>query len=109
MKSSAPGKRTSEAEPPDVEVLSVSPHGIWLSVLGREHLVRYDEHPWFRDVPVSQLFNVELLHGQHLHWPDCDVDLHVDSLEHPERFPLVSRKPSRPAQKARPRRPPRTT
>ena len=75
----------------------------------RELLVRYDGHPWFREAPVSQLFNVELLHGQHLHWPDCDVDLHVDSLEHPERFPLVSRKPSRPSQKARPRRPPRTT
>jgi hypothetical protein len=25
-----------------------------------------------------------------LHWPDLDVDLHVDSIEHPERYPLVA-------------------
>ena len=103
MKSSAPGKRTSNVEQPDVEVLSVSPHGIWLSVLGREHLLRYDEHPWFREAPVSHLFNVELLHGQHLHWPVCDVDLHVDSLEHPEHFPLLSRAREKPAAKRRTR------
>jgi hypothetical protein len=28
----------------------------------------------------------------HLYWPDLDVDLAVESLDHPERFPLVSRK-----------------
>jgi hypothetical protein len=30
----------------------------------------------------------------HLYWPDLDVDLAVESIEHPERFPLVSRAPS---------------
>src|SRR3546814_7518272 len=28
---------------------------------------------------------------QHLYWPDLDIDLAVDSIRHPERFPLVSR------------------
>jgi hypothetical protein len=36
--------------------------------------------------------NVELPHPHHLYWPDLDVDLAVESIEHPERFPLVSRK-----------------
>jgi len=35
---------------------------------------------------------VELRHPHHLHWPDLDVDLAVESIEHPERFPLVSQK-----------------
>ena len=26
-----------------------------------------------------------------LYWPDLDVDLAVESIEHPERFPLVSK------------------
>jgi hypothetical protein len=26
----------------------------------------------------------------HLHWPELDVDLHVDSIIHPERYPLVA-------------------
>lgn len=95
MRLSAAGRSTSSSAP-DIEVLAVTPHGLWLSALGEEHLLRYDEHPWFRDEPVSKLFNVRLLHGCHLWWPDCDVDLHLDSLAHPEHFPLVSRpKPRR--------------
>jgi hypothetical protein len=25
-----------------------------------------------------------------LYWPDLDIDLAVDSIQHPERYPLVS-------------------
>lgn len=32
--------------------------------------------------PAAQILNVS---------PDLDVDLHLDSLRHPERFPLKSR------------------
>ena len=99
MKSSAAGTSTSR-NAPDVEILSVSHHGIWLNALGQEHLLRYDDHPWFSGVPVSQIFNVRLLHGTHLWWPDCDVDLHIDSLSHPERFPLTSRQKSARRKKA---------
>lgn len=45
-----------------------------------------------RDVAVGQLLNVELAHPNHLDWPDFDVDLAVESIEHPEQFALVSRK-----------------
>jgi hypothetical protein len=34
---------------------------------------------------------VQLLHKNHLYWPDLDVDLDIDSLEHPEDYPLVFR------------------
>jgi hypothetical protein len=27
----------------------------------------------------------------HLYWPDLDIDLAVESIRHPEQFPLVSR------------------
>jgi hypothetical protein len=36
------------------------------------------------------LVRVELPSSHHLYWPDLDVDLAVESIEHPERFPLVS-------------------
>jgi len=29
-----------------------------------------------------------LLHGFHLYWPDLDVDLEIDNLENPEKYPL---------------------
>jgi hypothetical protein len=28
---------------------------------------------------------------EHLYWPELDVDLSVESIEHPERFPLIAR------------------
>jgi hypothetical protein len=92
MKSSARGKSTSAAKRPAVEVLNVSPHGIWLSVAGEEHFLSHADFPWFRTARLEQIFKVELHHGAHLRWPDLDVDLHVDSLRHPERFPLRSRR-----------------
>jgi hypothetical protein len=41
-------------------------------------------------VPVEHVFNVELLNGHHLHWPELDVDLELDGLNEPEKYPLIS-------------------
>ncbi len=89
MKSAARGKRIS-----DVEVTNVSRHGLWLLLGDRELFLAFKQFPWFRDVSIGELCNVELPHADHLYWPDLDVDLAVESIEHPERFPLLSRAPS---------------
>ncbi len=86
MTSVAPGTSTSE-----VEVTNVSKHGFWLLIRDQEVFVPFAEFPWFRDAPIGHLLNVHLPSPHHLYWPDLDVDLAVDSLFHPERFPLVSR------------------
>lgn len=86
MKSETVGVSTS-----DVEVLNVSPHGFWLLVAEREHFLPYDDFPWFRAATVGQLFHVELHHGEHLYWPELDVDLDLNRIERPEKYPLVSR------------------
>ena len=76
---------------PTVEVTNVSTHGFWLLLRGEEVFVPFDDFPWFRQARIGQLTNVELLSAEHLYWPDLDVDLAVDSLYHPERYPLVSK------------------
>ena len=86
MSSSAPGKSTSE-----VEVTNISGHGVWLLVRGRELFMPYADFPWFRDQPVKAIFKVEEPFPGHFHWPEIDVDLTVDMIEHPERFPLKAR------------------
>src|SRR3990172_12634986 len=90
MRSKTSGKSTSVAE-----VLNISLHGIWLHVRRREYFLGFDEHPWFQEARVSEIHNVRLLRGHHLHWPDLDVDLELESLEHPERYPLMYRKSNR--------------
>jgi len=86
MKSAQRGKRTSK-----VEVTNISGHGLWLLLRDREYLLPFDTFPWFREAPIAKLLKVELASPDHLYWPDLDVDLAVESLDHPERFPLVSR------------------
>jgi len=88
MKSEPNGTDTS-----DVEITNISKHGFWLLLDNRELFLSFTEFPWFRETPVSAILNVELLQPHHLYWPDIDVDLTVESIEHPERFPLVA-KPS---------------
>ena len=85
MKSEALGQSTSE-----LEVTNISKHGFWLLLENREHFLPFDEFPWFKDAPISAVLNVERLQPQHLYWPDLDVDLTVESIEHPERYPLIA-------------------
>lgn len=85
MKSAMRGKHTSA-----VEVANVSQHGFWLLVGDVEHFLPFAQFPWFRDATIGQLTDVELPSEHHLYWPTLDIDLAVDSLTHPELFPLVS-------------------
>jgi hypothetical protein len=72
----------------DVEVTSISRHGFWLFVVGREYFVSFAEFPWFENASVKQLTNVRLSPPDQLRWPHLDVDLSLESIQHPERFPL---------------------
>jgi Protein of unknown function (DUF2442) len=72
-----------------VEVLNVSPLGFWLLAGGREYYLAFSDFPWFRNATLQQLFKVEFSHGDHLYWPELDLDL--ECIEHPEKFPLVAK------------------
>ena len=91
MKSEKLGRRTSQ-----VEVTNVSKHGFWLLIVGQERFVPFEQFPWFREAPIGHLLNVQLPTAHHLYWPDLDVDIAVESIDHPERFPLVSKVRSNP-------------
>ena len=86
MSSSMHGIRTSGAE-----VTHVSSHGIWLLADGREHFLSYDDFPWFKEAPIGKVINVKQVSTGHFYWPDLDVDLGIDAIEHPGKFPLTSR------------------
>ena len=86
MNSEPLGKPTSE-----VEVTNVSSHGISLLAHGKELFLAYDDFPWFRDVPVGKILNVEEPTPNHFYWPGLDIDLTPEIIEHPERFPLKAR------------------
>ncbi len=86
MKSAARGTSISA-----VEVTNVSPQGFWLLLGERELFVSFRDFPWFRDATITEITHVEAPAPHHLFWPELDVDLAVESLEHPKKYPLISR------------------
>jgi hypothetical protein len=101
MKSAPRGDDTSQ-----VEVSGISRFGIWLFLGDREVFLPFREFPWFRDASVAGVLHVERPQPDHLYWPDLDIDLALESILHPKRFPLMSReRPNGRLQRtARPRR-----
>ena len=73
-----------------VALSNVSAQGLWLLVDEQELYLPFDEFPWFREATIAQLSQIERPKRGHLRWPDLDADLSVDSIEPPERYPLVS-------------------
>ena len=86
MSSLSHGKNTST-----VEVTNISIHGVWLLARDQELFMPYEDFPWFRDQPVKSIINVEEPSPGHFYWPEIDIDLTVEAIEHPERFPLKAK------------------
>jgi len=74
-----------------VSVENITPFGIWLFVKEKEYFLSYKDFPYFKNQTLNSIQNVQLLHGYHLYWSDLDVDLEIDNLENPEKYPLKSK------------------
>jgi hypothetical protein len=74
MSSRPLGSSTSE-----VEVTNISTHGVWLLAGDKELFMSYDD------------FHVEEPTPGHFYWPELDVDVGIETIEHPDRFPLKAK------------------
>lgn len=84
MKSLKLGENISE-----IEVTNISRHGFWLFVSGKEYFLSFEHYPWFKEAKINDILNVRLMHKNHLYWKSLDVDLELNSLENPEKYPLI--------------------
>jgi len=91
VKSSQDGKSIS------VSVENVTTLGIWLFAGGKEYFLSYIDFPYFNEQTLGSIQDVKLLHGTHLYWPRLDVDLELDNLINPQKYPLKSRNVARAA------------
>ena len=71
-----------------VSVENITPFGIWLFVKDKECFLNYTDYPCFEDQTINKIQIVELHHGFYLYWPELDIDLELDNLENPEKYPL---------------------
>lgn len=75
-----------------VEIQGISKHGFWLLLNEAEELfVPFTAFPWFQRASVEQIFQVQRPRPHHLYWEALDIDLDVESIRCPEKFPLVAK------------------
>lgn len=70
-------------------VLMINADGIMLSVCGHDYFLSYNRIPWMRDASISSVLDVRMSGQNAIEWPALDVDLEIESLKHPERYPLI--------------------
>jgi hypothetical protein len=68
------------------------PEGILISVYEKDYYVSFDRLPWFRDAKISDVINVSMLGEDAIRWDALDIDLEIDSLKFPERYPYVMKR-----------------
>lgn len=72
-------------------VTNIESDGFHVRAEGREMFIDFVNFPWFREAGEAQIRGIESPHSGHLRWPGLDVDLTLDSIRHPERYPLKAR------------------
>lgn len=75
-----------------VAVLMINSQGMMLSVKGEDFFVSYNRVPWLRDARVGSVLNVQMCGRDAIEWPELDIDLEIESLRHPERYPLIMKR-----------------
>ena len=75
-----------------VSVLMINAQGIMLSVQGNDFFISYNRMPWLKEARVSDVLNVRMSGRSAIEWEALGVDLEIESLKHPERYPLIMKR-----------------
>lgn len=73
-------------------VLMINDKGLMLSVLGQDYFISFNRLPWMKDAAIIDVLDVQMCGDDAIEWPKLDIDLEIDSLKHPERYPLVMKR-----------------
>jgi len=86
MSSSMRGIDTSASE-----VTNITQHGFWVLVEEREYFIPFSDYPVFRQATIAQIYAVQRISDDQLHWPELDADVELEALERPHAYPLTYR------------------
>lgn len=70
-------------------VLMINSQGIMLSVQGNDYFLSYNRVPWLKNARICDVLNVSMCGRNAIAWETLGIDLEVESLKHPERYPLI--------------------
>jgi len=71
----------------NAQITSIEHDGFWLLIDDEEYFVAFEDYPDFHNATVAQIHNFQSSFDG-FHWPDLDIDIELDALKNPKRFPL---------------------
>ena len=74
-----------------VKVYAIISNGIMIEAFGNDYFLSYNSNPWFENAKINDVFNVEPVGNIGVRWDALDVDLAIESLKHPEKYPLIAK------------------
>ncbi len=86
MKSEAVGEDILE-----IEVTNISTHGFWVLIGGEEFFLPFEDFPWFKEATIAEISDVVFLNHEHLFWEKLDIDLTLNMIKDPSKYPLISK------------------
>ena len=83
------GKSTSQQSDAQTksQITSVEKDGFWLLTDEGELFVSFEQYPAFKKATIKQIFGFRERFGD-FHWDELDIDIELDALKFPERYPL---------------------
>lgn len=86
-----PGKNISpEKALEQAQITSIEQDGFWLLTKEGEFFVRFERYTAFQKARVDQIFSFEQ-DDDTFYWPELDIDIELDALKNPEKYPLIFR------------------
>ncbi len=73
------------------KAILLSEGGFSIKWRDRELRISFDRFPWFKTESAAVLDDWQEVSPGHFYWPQLDVDLTADMIEHPDRFPNVAK------------------
>jgi hypothetical protein len=72
-----------------VRVLTITANGILISIPEGDFFLPYSDYPWFKTATIDDVLDVEMEDNHAIRWDKLDVDLEIDSILHPEKYPVI--------------------
>jgi len=71
------------------KVVSINSTGLVVHINGEEYQIPFLRVPWFRNAKVEDVFDLRMNGLDEIRWDTLDIDLDIESLKHPEKYPLI--------------------
>ncbi|MDD3695940.1 MAG: hypothetical protein PHG44_08245 [Lentisphaeria bacterium] len=73
----------------NIAVRFICSEGLFLDVCDKRYFASFSDFPFLYDLPVSEIYEVEYLGLGDIRWEKADIDLNVDILSSPEKYPKL--------------------